>query len=344
MEYLIGRVVYRVMAEKRILITGGSGFLGRAVAGKCVERGDRVFSLSRNPHKELEEKGVTQILGDVIDPVDVRNAVRGMDVVFHLAARTGLWGRMKGYYKTNVRGTRNIIAACKEENVGALVFTSCAHVLFDGSTTRTTCETEYPERFRSNFAMSKAFAEQAVKRASEDGLRTIILRPHLIWGPGEGTYPPGIVKNKSLFFRIGNGTNSVSAIFIDDAARAHLVAADKLLENSSISGKAYIISQREPMAIWEFIDKSRKIQGRQPLMFVLPEKMAAGFGRFLELTYKNLKIPFEPYLTSGMVKEFTLSSGFDCSNTEMDPDFKPEIGFEEGLEKYRCWKIGRAHV
>ena len=116
----------------RALVTGGGGFLGGAIVRRLRERGDTVRSLSRNTYPELGARGVEQVRGDLGDPGAVSAAVAGCDVVFHVAARAGVWGPWAEYHQANVLGTENVLAACRAHGVRRLVFTSSPSVAFAG--------------------------------------------------------------------------------------------------------------------------------------------------------------------------------------------------------------------
>lgn len=328
------------MQQRRVLITGGGGFLGTALARKCVERGDRVYSFSRRSHRALADMGVIQIPGDVVDAKAVDAALKDKDAVFHLAAKTGNWGRLAPFYKINVKGTRNVIAACKKQRVPVLVYTSTTRVMLDGADALPGDErTGYPERFRSNFAMSKAFAEQAVKKAADENLRTIILRPHMIWGPGDTSTVPGFCRDRKPLIRIGDGKNMVSGIYVEDAATAHLNAADKVLERPDISGNAYVIARDEPILLWGLIDTIRVLKGKDPVKMHLSRDTAQRVGMVLEFFHKTLKIPFDPVITTNMVKELSLSHVFDIGPSVTDLGFEPSVSLAEGMKDYEGWLV-----
>ena len=105
----------------KVLVTGGGGFLGGAIIRQLVERGDRVKSFSRRFYPELASLGVEQIQGDISDKTAVGQAFMKVNLVFHVAAKPGVWGDYLTYYRTNVIGTQNVIDACKEHNVLRLV-------------------------------------------------------------------------------------------------------------------------------------------------------------------------------------------------------------------------------
>lgn len=326
------------MQQRQVLITGGGGFLGKVLARKCVQRGDKVFSFSRTSRTELSVLGVIQIIGDVTDKSAVAAAARGMDVVFHLAARTGNWGRLGPFYKTNVKGTRNVIEACRGSQVKVLVYTSTTRVMMEGRKVFPgTGSADYPRRFSDNYAMSRAFAEQAVRKAADENLRTVILRPHMIWGPGDTSTVPGIFKKRRPLFRIGNGKNKVSGIYVEDAAMAHLIAADRVLENPDLSGKAYVIAQGEPLVLWDFIDSIRAMKGEAPVRFRLPKRMAYRIGSVLEFFHKHLGLPFGPVITRTMVRELAFSHVFDNGPFQKDLGFEPSVSLDQGMASYKRW-------
>ncbi|NQT69096.1 MAG: NAD-dependent epimerase/dehydratase family protein, partial [Desulfobacteraceae bacterium] len=168
----------------KALVTGGGGFLGGAIVRLLHKRGDDVRSFSRSVYTELETLGVEQIQGDISDQHAVEQAVKGMDLVFHVAAKPGIWGDYSEYYQTNVTGTGNVISACLKHRVARLVYTSSPSVVFNGTDMEGVDESApYPARFHAHYPKTKALAEQLVVDAAGKGLLTIILRPHLIWGP-----------------------------------------------------------------------------------------------------------------------------------------------------------------
>ncbi|MDH3567286.1 MAG: NAD-dependent epimerase/dehydratase family protein, partial [Desulfobacteraceae bacterium] len=224
----------------KVLVTGGGGFLGGAIVKQLVDRGKDVRSFSRNFYPELAQLGVEQIQGDIVDKTAVEQACKGVELVFHVAAKPGVWGNYADYYPTNVMGTQHVIDACKKHGVLRLVFTSSPSVVFDGTDMEGVDESApYPEKFHAHYPKTKAIAEQLVIKAAGKDLMTITLRPHLIWGPKDNHLVPRIIERAGRLIRVGSGKNRVDTIYIDNAAEAHVLAADRLKENPGLSGKVY---------------------------------------------------------------------------------------------------------
>ena len=117
----------------KALVTGGGGFLGKAIVKLLLARGDQVRSFSRGAYPELARLGVEHIVGELDDAAAVRRAAEGCDIVFHVAAKAGVWGPYDEFYRANVVGTRHVIDACRVHNIRRLFHTSSPSVVFDGT-------------------------------------------------------------------------------------------------------------------------------------------------------------------------------------------------------------------
>ncbi|RJP83605.1 MAG: NAD-dependent epimerase/dehydratase family protein, partial [Desulfobacteraceae bacterium] len=173
--------------NRKIMVTGGGGFLGHAIIRKLVEQGEQVWNFSRNSYPDLDMLGVHQVQGDLSDPEAVEKAFSGMDLVFHVAAKPGVWGTYEEYYRPNVLGTQNVILACKKNNIRNLIYTSSPSVIFTGDDMEGVDESvPYPENTHTHYTRTKTIAEKAVRQAAANKeINAVILRPHLIWGPGD---------------------------------------------------------------------------------------------------------------------------------------------------------------
>jgi nucleoside-diphosphate-sugar epimerase len=332
----------KTKSSDQVLVTGGGGFLGGAIVRQLVERGDRVISFSRRFYPELAAMGVEQIQGDIGDATAVEQACREVDLVFHVAAKPGVWGDYLAYYRTNVIGTQNVIAACKKHNISRLVYTSSPSVVFDGIDMEGVDESvPYPKKFHAHYPKTKAMAEQAVIAVGDEGLKTIILRPHLIWGPQDNHLVPRIIERANCLVKVGNGRNLVDTIYIDNAADAHIQAADILEQNHNLSGRVYFISQDDPVPLWEMVNNILKRAGLASVQRSISRNTAWMIGAVLEIFYKMFKISGEPRMTRFLADELSTAHWFDISAAKKDLGYVPKISIEEGLSRLERWLQNR---
>lgn len=325
-------------SAQRVLVTGGGGFLGGAIVKKLISRNCYVRTFSRNYYQKLEAFGVDQIQGNLGCEKDVRQACQEIDVVFHAAAMTGVWGSYKDYFNTNYIGACNIIQACQNSKVDRLIYTSSPSVIFDGSDMEGVDESvPYPDKYHAFYPATKALAEQAVINAAHHGLKTISLRPHLIWGPGDTNLVPRIIKRAASLVRIGNGKNLIDTIYIDNAADAHILAAERLKSNSCLSGRAYFISQDEPISLWTMIDDILQAAGLEPVKKSISKNMAWSIGAVLELFYKIFNIKQEPLMTRFTASELATAHWFNISAAKNDLGYQPKISTQDGLARLAEW-------
>lgn len=323
---------------EKVLVTGGGGFLGRAIIRRLTARGDRVRSLARNYYDALEKMGVDQVRGDIFDAAVVEKACCDRDLVFHAAAKPPPWGKYREYYRTNVIGSRNVISACQSHNVSRLVYTSTPSVIFNGRDLAGIDESfPYPPRYNAYYPETKALAEKSIVNAAGNNLKTIVLRPHEIWGPGDPHFLPRLLKRAKKLKRIGNGKNLVDTLYIDNAADAHVLAADKLRENPSLSGRIYFITQDEPIPAWDMINAILKAAGHDPVKGSLPFRAAWLIGAILEFFYRTLGLPGEPPMTRFLAEAVATSHWFNISAAKQDLGYQPKVSTAEGLERLAQW-------
>lgn len=321
-----------------VLVTGGGGFLGGAVVRQLAARGDRVRSYSRGRYPELDAQGVEHVRGDLSDTGRLAEAVRGCDLVIHAAAKAGVWGRPEDFFRTNRDGTRNVIDACRRAGVARLVYTSSPSVVFDGTDMAGVDESVPLARtFHAPYPASKAQAEQAVREAARTGLRTVCLRPHLVWGPGDNHLVPRILKRGRRLRRVGDGANRVDTVYVDNAAEAHLLAADRLAESPGISGRVYFISNGEPVPLWEMVDRILAAGGRPPVRGRISAGAARRAGAALECLYRVLRLPGEPPMTRFLAEELATSHWFDIGAAARDLGYRPRVSIAEGLRRLENW-------
>ena len=324
----------------KALVTGGGGFLGKAIVHLLRTRGIDVRSFSRSPHPALNALGAKHVCGTLSDAAAIAGAVEGCDIVYHVAAKAGVWGPYEEFYETNVVGTRNVINACREKGVERLVYTSSPSVVFDGSDMAGVDESvPYPEHFESYYPQTKAEAESLILTANDETLATVSLRPHLIWGPEDNHLVPRIIKRgrQGALRKIGSRECLVDTIYVDNAAEAHLMAADKLQIGSPVAGKAYFLSQDEPLPLWDIVNRILAAAKISPVTRTISPALAYGIGWTLEKIYGALGLKSEPRMTRFLAKELSTAHWFDISAARRDFGYKPTISIDEGMERLEKW-------
>jgi nucleoside-diphosphate-sugar epimerase len=331
-----------------VLVTGPGGFLGRYIVEQLLARGDTVRGLARSDYPELVEMGVELLHADLADRPRVLDAVAGVDCVIHTAGKVGVWGRWFDYFRSNVHGTLNILSACVEKGVDRLVFTSSPSVTFAGHDQKGVDELEpYPRKWLSHYPHSKALAEQFVltmngeEVAGGRRLRTCSLRPHLIWGPRDHHLVARLVERSRAgkLRRVGKGDNLVDMIYVENAAEAHLLAADALAnEDSPAAGKAFFLSQGQPVNCWKWVDEILALAGEPPVKRKISRRAAYNIGRTLEAAYwASRQFDREPRMTRFVAQQLATSHWFDISAARRDLGYTPRVSTEEGMRRLGEW-------
>jgi nucleoside-diphosphate-sugar epimerase len=320
----------------KVLVTGGGGFLGCYIVEQLLARGDSVTVFARGDYPELSKIGARLIRGNICDPLAIQNACAGVETVFHVAAMEGLWGKWESFYQPNVIGTQNVIQTCRKQGVGKLVYTSSPCVIFDNSS-QEGCDEKlpYPGHYESYYAQTKAMGEQMVIKANGESLLTVSLRPHLIWGPRDTHILPQLIARAKAgqVFQVGDGRNMVDFTYVEDAARAHLLAAGALYPGSNVAGSVYFISQDEPVRIWHWVNNLLSRLGIPTVKRSITLRLARTIGTVLEFAYRLLPLRGEPRLTRLLASELALSHYYDISRAKRDFNYQPQFTMEQGLEK-----------
>lgn len=315
------------------LVTGGGGFVGGYVIHRLLARGYTVRSFGRSPQPGLEAKGIEVIRGDLARADDVRMACRGVDAVFHVAAKAGVWGSWESYYQANVVGTRNVVEACQAEGVGRLVHTSTPSVVFNGQPIRGGGqELPYGRNWLCHYAHTKAIAEQEAIAANSDALKVVALRPHLIFGPGDPHLLPRVIESvKAGRLKIvGDGGNRVDVSYVEDVAAAHLNAFDAL-DTGRCDGQSYFISQGEPVQLWPWLNQVLEGLGHPPLTRRIPLPLAYAAGGLAEGVWSIFSKKGEPPITRFVAVELAKDHYFDLHAAYRDLGYKPEYTMTAAL-------------
>lgn len=324
-----------------VLVTGCGGFLGSEIVRQLIVRGDQVRGLGRSHYPKLVQSGMELVRGDIRDAETVAAACRGIDAVVHTAAKAGVWGPWDEYYQTNAVATRAVIAGCQQQNVGVLVYTSSPSVTFDGEHQRGIDESApYPRRWLAAYPQTKALGEQAVLAAHRPGsLHTAALRPHLIWGENDPhLFPRLIERARSGRLRVvGDGTNVIDTVHVINAAAAHLNALDRLRgeDSSGAGGKAYFITQGEPVNCWEWIGTILELAGVKAVKKRIGFRTAWRLGAVLERVYSLTGRRQEPPMTRFVAAQLAKDHYFDIGAARELLGYRPAVSNEMGLARLR---------
>ena len=324
----------------KALVTGGGGFLGTPIVRMLHEQGHDVTALGHGRYPHHERAGIRTIQADLVDRSAITRACDGMDIVFHVAALTDLWGRRKKFRAVNVEGTRHVIEACRRHGVGKLVYTSTPSVVFGGTDLCGVDESQpYPARYLAAYPETKAAAERMVLAANGPELATVALRPHLIWGPGDPHLIPRVIARarQGKLVQVGDGSNLVDLIYIDNAAEAHLKAAGALEPGAPCAGRAYFLSQGEPVRLWAWLNALLEAIGLPRIRRSISFSTAYRLGAVIETLNRILGIPREPKMTRFMSTQLAQSHYFNISAARRDFGFAPTISTAQGVDRLVQW-------
>ncbi|MFC5668695.1 NAD-dependent epimerase/dehydratase family protein [Streptomyces incanus] len=318
----------------KVLVTGGSGFLGQEICRRLSARGVVTSSLGRRPSTTLERMGVRQHLGDLADTAAVSRAVAGCDAVVHNAALAGVSGPPRPYWATNVVGTRHVIEQCRAHGVRTLVHTSTASVVFrPGGLEGVTEDLPFALHHLAAYPATKARAEALVLAAHGPELATVSLRPHIIWGPGDPHFVPALAHavRAGRLLMPGDGDNLVDTTHVRTAAHAHLLALDRLRQSPAVGGRAYFIGQGDPRPLREITRRFLRAAGIGARWCAVPPRLATAAATVSDTFLRVAGSPRTHALSRFLVAELLHPHYFDLTAARRDLGFEPPIGFEAGL-------------
>ena len=333
----------------RVLVTGASSLLLGGVARALAERGDDVVCLQRRraqvfPVVEVspdveQVPAVEQVLGDVRDVGAVARAARGCDVIVHGAAKVGVVGEWSEYRSVNVDGTANVLAAARSAGVSRFVHVSSPSVAHGGEPiVGAGADPAVTGRRRAWYAESKAIAERLALVAATSDLGVVVVRPHLVWGPGDTQLVGRIVERARAgrLALVGGGTALVDTTYVDNAVAAHVAALDAVAPGARCSGRAYVIANGEPRPIRDLVAGICAAHGVPFEPRDVPAPVARGLGSVVERVWPLAGLlagEEEPPLTRFLAEQLGTAHWFDPRPARDDLGWTPRISIDEGLAR-----------
>ncbi len=321
----------------KVLVTGASGMLGRAVASTLAVRGDEVTVFQRRP-SDLDGVVAHEVRGDITDPASVLAAAAGVEAIVHLAARVSVVGPWGAFQSTNVEGTRHVVDAARRVGARRLVHISSPSVAHLGSSlVGVGAGPADVRRARGGYARSKAWAERVALEADGDGLAVTALRPHLVWGPGDAQLVGRIVERARAgrLALVGTGIALVDTTYIDNAADAIVAAVDRA-EHDAVHGRAFVVSNGQPRTVTELFTRICTAAGVAPPSRHVPLPVARAGGAVLERLWTWLGRD-DPPMTSFLAEQLATAHWFDQRQTRSALSWTPEVDLEDGFDRLTAW-------
>jgi nucleoside-diphosphate-sugar epimerase len=323
----------------KALVTGATGFLGGRLTARLVRLGWSVTAVGRNETAgaSLTRQGVCFVRADLSDETAVSSACRGQDAVFHCGALSSPWGRYREYYGSNVLGTRHVIAGCLRHDVGRMIHVSTPTVYFDYTHRLQIPESgPLPDRPANAYAATKRLAEREVERAAAAGLPVVTVRPRALFGPGDTTILPRLIRANAArgIPLIGGGRIEVDFTYIDNAVDALLLCA---AAPTAAIGRTYNITNGEPALLVDVLqrlfDKLGVPMRGRPVSYSL----VYGAAGLLELIARLVPGCPEPLLTRYTAGVLGRSQTLDITAARRELGYVPRVKLEEGLDAFAAW-------
>jgi nucleoside-diphosphate-sugar epimerase len=320
-------------AVATVFVTGGSGFIGQRLVRRLLDEGNVVFALARSERtgKLLSEQGAQPVPGDLSDVESLEAGASRCELAFHAAAHVGEWGPRWMFEQTNVRGTANVIEACRAAGVRRLVHVSTEAVLLAGEPLVNVDETA-PLRpdSKSPYCATKARAEQLVRDANGKGFETVAVRPRFVWGAGDTSVLPSLVDavKAGRFAWIGGGGHLTATTHVDNAVHGLVLAAQR-----GTAGGVYFVTDGEPVVFREFVTKLLGTQGVVAPDRSVPLTAAKRGAAMGEAIWRLLPFKGSPPLTRMAVWVSSLETTIDISRARRELGYEPVRTREDGLDE-----------
>ncbi|MEO6570771.1 MAG: NAD-dependent epimerase/dehydratase family protein [Ilumatobacteraceae bacterium] len=316
----------------KVLVTGASSMIGRAVVGQLIARGDDVVGFQRTSDPAAVP-GAHEVLGDLADQAAVEHVLAGRDAVIHLAAKVGVTGPWHDYHRINVDGTARLVATARRVGVERFVHVSSPSVAHAGvPLVGAAAEPADPGSTRGHYATTKAIAELATLAASSDDLPIVAIRPHLVWGPGDTQLVGRIVDRgrRGRLALVGSGTALIDTTYVDNAADALIAALDRA---PTLAGRAFVVSNGEPRTVHELVQRILAAAGVAWTPRRVPRWLAVGGGHVAERVWSLTGRTDDPPMTSFLAEQLSTAHWFDQRVTRSALGWEPLVGLAEGFDR-----------
>lgn len=329
-----------------VLVTGGSGFLGKAIVQEFLDENSPVEVsglriLDIRDYDGADDSRIHFLKGDICNYEDVSRACKGIDIVIHTAAIVD-WGTRseKEVYRTNFTGTQQVIKACQENGVTMLVYTSSLDAVITGTPLVNIDELQpYPEKHLNMYCHSKCLSEMLVLAENSDTLKTCVLRPSDIYGERDPYHIPPLIDmaRGGFYVRIGNGSAKSQHVYVRNMAWAHVLAAKALVENNpNVPGNVYFITDGPGTNFFTFFDEIVAASGYRiwPHNLRLPKGFTYFLGtasEYFALLIRPIK-HYNPRLSRFAVMYTTTDFTFTSEKAFQDFGFTPKYSKDEAFK------------
>jgi nucleoside-diphosphate-sugar epimerase len=319
----------------RILVTGGTGFVGRQLVQALLERGHSVRAHGRNEEvgRALAAAGAEIAIGELRNAAGVSAACADREVVYHVGALSAAWGRAADFHAINVGGTANVIAGCRAHGVKRLIYVSSPSVTFDGhDCLKQTEAAPYPRRYLAVYSLTKKLGEDLVRAAGAE-LATVIVRPKAIFGPGDTTLLPKLLAaaRQQRLPQVGRGANLVDLTYVDNVVHALVLALDA----NRAAGNVYLVTNSEHVPLWEVVRTVLRRLDLNANLRVLPYRVAYLLAAGMEL--RACLLGGDPLLTRYTTAILGKTQTYDITAAQRDLGYAPVVSVAEGIERTMTW-------
>lgn len=323
----------------KILVTGGTGFLGKHLALRLLNLGHDVTVVGRNETigKELLSVGINFLQIDLADEEKIISAICGQDYVFHCGALSSPWGKYEQFYQANVIGTQNVIKGCKRGSIQRLIHVSTPSLYFYYDERLDVKETDpLPKKFVNHYAKTKFLAEQEIDAFFQEGYPVITIRPRAIFGPGDNAIIPRLIRanQKGMIPLIDQGQHLMDLTYVDNVVDALLLC---MTSPESTLGEKYNITNGERVTFKEVIESLFAKLGQQVHWKQMAYKQAFTIASLLEAVSKTILFHKEPILTKYTVSVLSRSQTLNIEKAKRELQYEPRISVQEGINQFVEW-------